>query len=45
MMSGSSVPAALDDLDQLLAAGLVEHIEASTCAVPESRRTMGTMIP
>jgi DNA-binding CsgD family transcriptional regulator len=30
VMSGSSVPAALDDLDHLLAAGLVEHIEAST---------------
>ena len=30
VMSGSSVPAALDDLDQLLAAGLVEHMEAST---------------
>ena len=30
LMTGSSVPAALDDFDQLLAAGLVEHIEAST---------------
>jgi DNA-binding CsgD family transcriptional regulator len=30
VMSGSSVPAALDDLDRLLAAGLVEDMEAST---------------